>query len=92
MVPLDSLEVLDKLIARVTYDPKTGTMSADPLVAADGTGLALALGYEVGKDLFAKINPGRFDLLDMEQRSERLVCSGIHHRRHRGARGQDRPL
>ena len=62
MVPLDSLEVLDKLIARVTYDPKTGTMSADPLVAADGTGLALALGYEVGKDLFAKINPGRFDL------------------------------
>lgn len=61
-IPLDSLEVLDKQIARITYDPITGEMEADPTVAADGNGLALVQGYQVAKDLFAKINPSRFDL------------------------------
>jgi hypothetical protein len=62
VIPIDSLEVMDKQIGRITYDPITGEMSADPTLAADGNGLAIAHGYEVGKDLFSKINPDRFNL------------------------------
>jgi hypothetical protein len=61
-VPLDSMEVADKLIARVTHDPVTGTMSWNALQTADGNGYAIVQGYQVGRDQFKTISPDRFDL------------------------------
>ena len=61
-VPLDSMEILDKMIARVTFDPIEGTMFANPNLAADGNGLAIIQGYQVGQGLFDRINPDRFNL------------------------------
>ena len=61
-VPIDSMEIMDKMIARVTYDPVTGIMTANPNQAADGNGLAIVQGYQVGQQMFEKINPDRFNL------------------------------
>jgi hypothetical protein len=61
-VPIDSMEILDKMIARVTYDAITGEMFADPNLAADGNGLALIQGYQVGQGMFELLNPDRFKL------------------------------
>jgi len=61
-IPLHSLVVRSKLIAKVDHDPITGAMSWDYSEATDGNGYAIVKGYQVGKDLFKTIKPERFDI------------------------------
>ena len=62
-IPIDSLQIADKLIARVTIaDPVAGTMQWDSTQSADGNGFGIIQGYEVGSDAFRLANPDRFNL------------------------------
>ncbi len=63
-IPVDSLEVASKMVARVTHDALTGVMTWDYNQCSDGNGYAIIQGYQVGKDLFKTINPDRFRLSD----------------------------
>lgn len=56
---LDSVNILDALPCRVTYDPVTGAMTADPTTLADGNGLGLVRGTMFGQDLFELVDPER---------------------------------
>ncbi len=70
VIPVDSLEVASKMIARVTHDPLTGEMTWDVNQSADGNGYAIIKGYQVGKDLFKTLNPDRFRLTDWTDAQE----------------------
>jgi hypothetical protein len=61
-VPLASLEIASKMLAKVTHDPITGFMDWDETENADGNGYAVVRGYQVGHDLFKTIKPHRFDI------------------------------
>ena len=61
LIPLNSLGIASKMLARVSHDPTSGAMSWDRDENADGNGYAIAKGYQVGKDLFATLRPERFD-------------------------------
>jgi hypothetical protein len=67
LVPAESLEVAPKMIAQVTHDQTTGLMDWDLTQNPDGNGYAIALGYQVGKDLFKTIRPERFQLSDWDK-------------------------
>jgi hypothetical protein len=60
-VPLDSLEIVNEMIAQVTHDPVTGNMFWDTTLPSDGPGYAIVQGYQVGQDGFRTINPARFN-------------------------------
>jgi hypothetical protein len=59
-IPLPSLEISSKMIAKVSHDPVSGEMDWDPTENADGSGYGIVQGYQVGKDLFKTIKPERF--------------------------------
>lgn len=61
-VPLSSLAIAQKMIAKVTHDPLTGVMAWDTTENADGNGYGIVKGYNIGRDLFRTIRPDRFDL------------------------------
>lgn len=63
-VPLQSLRIVDSMVANVTHDPKTGIMEAILEDVAEGNGYAVINGYNVGSDLFASIKPERFVIKD----------------------------
>lgn len=57
-----NLDLTSTLHARVTHDPTTGTMTADPLTAHEGSGYVIVQGLNVAPDLFASLDPERFSL------------------------------
>jgi hypothetical protein len=61
-VPLHSMAPAQKMVAKVTHDPVSGLMEWDASQNADGSGYAIAKGYQVGRDLFRTIRPERFNL------------------------------
>lgn len=61
-VPIASLDVAQKMIAKVSHDPVTGAMTWDVDENPDGNGYAIVKGYQVGRDLFETIRPERFDM------------------------------
>ncbi len=60
-IPLNSLGLASKMVAKVTHDPTSGEMQWDETENADGNGYAIVKGYQVGTDLFRTIRPDRFD-------------------------------
>ena len=62
-VGLDSVNILDSMNCRVTYDPLTGAMSADPATLADGNGVGIVQGMVFGQDLFELVKPERVNAL-----------------------------
>jgi hypothetical protein len=71
-IPLSSLEIMDKMIARVTYDAISGEMTANASLAADGNGLALIQGYQIGQAFFEKLNPDRFNLAEWNSNAQSI--------------------
>ena len=62
LVPLDSATIADELLCRTYYDPVTGAMTVDiPPQPADGNGVFIAKGYQVGQDLFRLVQPDRMN-------------------------------
>jgi len=62
-VPLQSLDIADKLLCKVYQtDPTTGTMQFDASTPTDGNGYAMAKGYMVGADLFKTLSSAQFNL------------------------------
>lgn len=59
LMPLDCAPIADQLCCRVTYNPANGAMTAWPAEPADGNGVLLAKGYQVGADLFRLVQPDR---------------------------------
>jgi hypothetical protein len=59
-VPLDTVELVDRLLTDVWHDPVTGVMSWDPSIPMDGNGYAIVHGYQVGEDLFRTLRPDQF--------------------------------
>jgi hypothetical protein len=58
-VPFDAINILDEMPCLVTYDPLSGTMTADPNTLSDGNGVGLVQGVAFGQDLFELVNPER---------------------------------
>jgi hypothetical protein len=61
-IPINSLGLANKMIAKVTHDPLTGLMDWDIDENPDGNGYGIVQGYNVGRDLFRTLRPDRFDL------------------------------
>lgn len=61
-VTIDGVEMVPDMIAAVTHNPATGAMSWDRNKSADGSGYAIAQGYQVGADGFRTIRPDQFDI------------------------------
>ena len=57
----ESISLTDSLLCRVTYDPSTGTMAADPSTLADGNGVGIVQGVALGQDLFQLVQPERIN-------------------------------
>lgn len=55
-----TLQIEDRLLARVSYSPTTGVMSASVNEPADGNGFAIVRGYKVGSDNFKSLKPEQF--------------------------------
>lgn len=60
----DSLEIQDKLIAKVEHDPISGLTTYDASDNVDGNCYVIVKGYQVGKDMFETIKPERFNLTE----------------------------
>ena len=58
-LPLTSVNLVDAMACRVTYDPVTGAMQDEPGEPADGNGVAIIQGYQFGEDLFELVKPER---------------------------------
>ena len=58
-VGLDSVNILDTMPCRVTYDPASGGMEADPTTISDGNGVGIVRGMVFGQDLFDLVKPER---------------------------------
>lgn len=58
-ISLDSVNILDSMPCRVTYDPVSGTMEGDTDTLADGNGVAIVQGINFGEDLFDLVKPDR---------------------------------
>ncbi len=56
-VPIDSLDIADQLLCRVSHNPSTGAMTFYATEPVEGNGYAIAKGYQVGPDLFKAIKP-----------------------------------
>lgn len=61
-VTTSGLRIADKMVASVTHDQVTGTMTADLSQNHDGNGYAVIQGYQLGQDLFKTLQPERFNL------------------------------
>ena len=61
-VPLDSLNLADQLLCRVTHDPGTGVMSYDVTQPVDSNGYAVIQGYNLVPDLLRMVKSDQFDL------------------------------
>lgn len=61
-VPIDSMDIVDQLLCRVSHDPIEGTMTFFPLEPVEGNGYAIVKGYQVGSDLFKAIKPEQFNI------------------------------
>ncbi len=61
-VPLDSVELVDRLLTKVTHHPLTGAMTADASEIAEGNGYAIVKGFQIGQDLFRTIRSDQFKL------------------------------
>jgi hypothetical protein len=61
-MPLESCELADRLLCKVTHDPVTGLMTADTTQPMEGNGYAIAKGYMVGADLFKTVRSDQFRL------------------------------
>lgn len=77
---LDSVEIADKLLTRVEYDPETGVTSwiNDAEESVDGNAFVLAQGYNVGDGAFQNIRPDRFDIdawLNAHDVWQKLQCN-----------------
>lgn len=60
-LPIESMELVDQMLAQVTHDPGTGAMTADVTAPLEGNGYAIIKGYQVGSDGFRTLNPSRFN-------------------------------
>lgn len=61
-VPVESLEIIPRMLAPVTHDPITGRMQVDPEAPSDGNGYAIAQGYQIGADGLVSVQPEFFKL------------------------------
>lgn len=61
-VPATSLNPIESMLCQVTHDPVTGLMTASLTEQAEGNGYGIAQGYNLGGDIFEKLNPNQFDL------------------------------
>lgn len=59
---LASLDVVEKLLAGITFDPVTGETFWDMDDNQDGNAFVLVQGYQIGKDMFERVRPDRFNL------------------------------
>jgi hypothetical protein len=62
VVPMDSVNIADRLLQAVTHLPTTGQMAVVPSEPADGNGYAVVKGYQVGRDLFRTLRPEQFSV------------------------------
>ncbi len=62
LVPLESLEVLPRLLAAVSHDPISGRMQVDSDSPTDGNGYVIAQGYQIGLDGLLTVQPEFFQL------------------------------
>jgi hypothetical protein len=58
-IGLDSVNIMDSMPCRVTYDPLSGNMQGDPTTLCDGNGVGIVQGVAFGQDLFALVKPER---------------------------------
>ena len=58
-IPLNSVNIVQEMPCRVTYDPVSGAMEDDPTDPADGNGVAIVKGYQFGEDFFQLVKPER---------------------------------
>lgn len=65
--PLMSLNMANRMLVAVSYDPATGRMLPDYEQPIEGNGFVVAQGYQVGADLFEAVRPERFDLARWRQ-------------------------
>ncbi len=61
-VPLDALNLSDKLLCRVDFDAGAGTMSFDTTQPVDSNGLAIVQGYNVVPEMLRMIQSDQFNL------------------------------
>lgn len=61
-VPVESMEVLPRLLVPVSHDPITGRMQVDLDSPTDGNGYAIAQGYQIGADGLLTVQPEFFRL------------------------------
>ena len=69
-VPLLSMEILPRLVTRVSHDPVSGMMAAYPELPLDGAGYLIAQGYQIGQDSFRTLDPARFNVADWQGRQD----------------------
>ena len=69
-VPLESLEIVPRLLTPVTHDPVTGLMKWEPGLPLDGNGYAIVQGYQVGQDAFRTLRPESFNVADFLAQQE----------------------
>jgi hypothetical protein len=69
-VPLESLEIVPRLLTPVTHDPVTGLMKWEAGLPLDGNGYAIVQGYQVGQDAFRTLRPESFNVADFLARQE----------------------
>lgn len=58
---VSTLNIEDRLLARVTHDAATGVMTSSANDPADGNGFAVAKGYRIGTELFRNMKPEQFN-------------------------------
>ncbi|MCC7374280.1 MAG: hypothetical protein IT581_06475 [Verrucomicrobiales bacterium] len=61
-VPVESLEIVPRMLAPVAHDPVSGRMQVDPDAPSDGNGYVIAQGYQIGGDGLVSVQPEFFKL------------------------------
>jgi hypothetical protein len=61
-VPMDSVDIIDRLLCKVTHNPTTGVMNFETQEPCDGNGYAIVKGYQIGADLFKSLRSDQFTL------------------------------
>ncbi|MGN6553247.1 MAG: hypothetical protein ACTHLW_05950 [Verrucomicrobiota bacterium] len=61
-VPIESMDIADQLLCRVSHNPANGAMTFWPGEPVEGNGYAIAKAYQVGSDLFKTVKPEQMSL------------------------------
>lgn len=69
-VPVESLELTNEAVARVTHNVTTGKMTAHLTEVTGGNGYAIVRGFRVGAEIFQAIAPERFRLDDFNRAAD----------------------